>query len=185
MSPVIRQRAESTVRSLLTFLGHDLEQEGMKDTPRRFVSFLEDFSKPLSPDFRFTLFKTDSTGMIVQSPVPVISLCMHHLLPITGYATIGYLPGTEMVGLSKLKRVVDMICMRPQTQERLTKQLVNFIRDGLDAPGAGVVVTAQHNCMSHRGVRVADVWTTTTELIGSFKNDPTTRAEFLAHHKYP
>lgn len=189
MNDIERREAESHVRALLRLLGHDVSREGLRETPKRYVKFLEDFSNPQK--FNFTIFdKEDYNGMIVESNIPVTSICEHHLLPFTGYATVGYIANEKIVGLSKLARAVEFYARRPQTQERITSKVCRFLYDELEldsnaGSGVGVIVSAMHCCMCIRGVRTPSVWTTTTELLGSFKHDPTTRAEFLRHHDMP
>lgn len=117
--------------------------------------------------------------MLVRS-IPFHSLCTHHLLPFHGLAHIGYLPGERILGLSKFARVVELFARRPQVQERLTQQVANWLDDHLAPRGVGVVLEAEHSCMSLRGVRAVGATTRTSALTGALRGDPATRAEFLA-----
>lgn len=169
---------EYLVSQLLTELGHDVEREGLKNTPKRFSKFLAEFSFP--KDFEFTMFKAEGNQMIVQGDIPLVSLCEHHIQPIVGKAVVGYIPNERMAGLSKLARTVELFSRRMQNQERITKQVADFLMEKLNPVGVGVVIRANHSCMTLRGVRAHGSWTTTTVLLGAFKDDPTTRSEFLS-----
>jgi GTP cyclohydrolase IA len=170
--------------NVLTDLGYDLSQEALKRTPERFVRFLQEFS-PTKKEPKLTFFDAPQVaGMIVVSGIPVISLCEHHLAPFTGTATIGYLPGKRIVGLSKFARVVEFFSHRLQTQEHLTYQIAEFLQNKLECSGLGVIVKCEHSCMAVRGVRVHDVWTLTTELRGHFQTSDRVRAEFMAYYHH-
>jgi GTP cyclohydrolase I len=156
------------------------EREGLRDTPTRYARFLKDFLD--ERDFKFTVF--DSQGydeMIVQTGIPFYSLCEHHLVPFFGTATIAYIPDKKIVGLSKLARVLTHFSHNLQNQERITKQVADFIAENLQPLGVGVTLTARHLCMEMRGVEMPGTKTTTTFVKGIFKDDPVTRAEFLGH----
>jgi GTP cyclohydrolase IA len=176
-------RAEYHVKQALELLGHDTDTEEMLLTPKRFIKFLKDYT--VVEPFKFTVFKAETTGMIVQDNIPFTSVCAHHLLPFFGHVTVGYIPNPEtMAGISKLGRSVKMFARQLQNQERITRQVVEHLQQNLKPLGCGCVITAQHMCMCMRGVEMHDVYTTTTELQGVFKNDSTSRQEFLAHHNY-
>lgn len=171
------QNLENSVREILSKFD-DPEREGLKDTPRRYIAFLEEFLK--SPKFKFTTFDAEGYDqMIIQTNIPFYSLCEHHLAPFFGYGSIAYIPAERIVGLSKLARVLDMFARRFQNQERLTKQTAEFLARELKPKGVAVVVRAQHLCMQMRGVKKHDAWTVTSELSGVLRENPSARNEFL------
>ena len=175
-----RDGAERAAASLLRALGADLEAEGLHETPRRMV---EGFAELLTPKpFRPTMFanKEGYDQLVVVRSIPFHSLCMHHLLPFYGVAHVGYLPGRQMVGLSKLARVVEFFARDLQVQERLTSQIADWLWERLEPKGVGVVVEAEHLCMSLRGVQKMGAKTVTSALHGLVRDDPRTRQEFLA-----
>jgi GTP cyclohydrolase I len=133
-------------------------------------------------EFDFTTFPNDEgyDELVLVQDIPLRSLCEHHMLPFVGVAHIGYLPDQRILGLSKLARVVDFFSHRPQTQERLTKQIAEHLQDQLSPRGVGVVVAAEHSCMTLRGVRAAGSRTVTSALFGALREDPSSRAEFLS-----
>lgn len=154
------------------------EREGLRDTPKRYVKFLEEFLSP--PPFKFTVFDAEGYNqMIIQSNIPFYSLCEHHLAPFFGHGAIAYIPSTKIVGLSKLARVLDKFARRFQNQERVTKQVAEFLTSELNPLGCAVLLKAQHLCMSMRGVQKHDTWTTTSELTGVFLEDQSCKNEFL------
>jgi len=156
----------------------DGNREGLKETPKRYVKFLKEFLSP--DDFNFTTFDGEGTDeMIVQCNIPFYSLCEHHLAPFFGVAHIAYIPSGRIVGLSKLARTVEKYTRRLQNQERITTQVAERIQKELNPLGVGVVLKAQHLCMAMRGVKKHDVYTTTSKMIGAFKEDMNTRHEFL------
>ena len=132
--------------------------------------------------FELTTFPNDEgyDELVVVKSIPVQSVCEHHLLPFTGIAHVGYLPGDRILGLSKFARVVEMFARRPQVQERLTQQVTSWLDEQLRPGGVGVVIEAEHTCMTLRGVRAAGTLTRTSALSGSLRENPATRAEFLA-----
>jgi GTP cyclohydrolase I len=133
-------------------------------------------------DFELTTFPNDEgyDEMVLARSIPVRSVCEHHLLPFVGVAHVGYLPRERIVGLSKLARVVGMFAARPQVQERLTKQIAGWLQDQLDPAGVGVVVEAEHTCMTLRGIRAAGSTTVTSTLLGTVRDDARSRQEFFA-----
>jgi GTP cyclohydrolase I len=179
--PVIDQAAaERAARDLLLALGADLEGESLRETPRRVAAA---YTELLTPEpFEATTFPNDEgyDELVVARDIPFHSLCEHHLLPFVGVAHVGYLPGERIVGLSKLARVVDHFARRMQVQERLTTQVANWLTETLQPKGVGVVLEAEHLCMSLRGVRKTGSKTVTSALHGTVRNDARTRAEFLA-----
>jgi GTP cyclohydrolase I len=178
--PIDLPAAERAARELLTALGCELEAESVRDTPRRMAGALAELLTP--QPFRATTFPNDEgyDELVVARDIPFHSLCEHHLLPFQGVAHVGYLPGRRIVGLSKLARVVDMYARRLQVQERLTTQIAGWLRRELDPRGVGVVLEAEHLCMSLRGVQKPGARTITSALHGVVRDDPRTRDEFLA-----
>ena len=172
--------AEEGARRLLEALGLELTDESLTDTPRRMAHALAEMTS--APEFDFTTFPNDGgyDEMVLVENIPVRSLCEHHMLPFLGVAHVGYLPGHRILGLSKLARMVDFHARRPQTQERLTKQIADHLGELLEPQGIGVVVEAEHTCMSVRGARAQGARTVTSALHGRFREDPASRAEFLA-----
>lgn len=172
--------AEHAAASLLTALGLDLEDENLADTPRRMAQALIEMTS--GSDFELTTFPNDEgyDELVLVRDIPVQSLCEHHMLPFVGTAHVGYLPGDRILGLSKFARMVDLHARRPQTQERLTKRIADHLQGELQPRGVGVVIEAEHTCMSLRGARAAGARTTTSTLFGRLRDDPRSRAEFLA-----
>lgn len=174
-----RTIAEGHVRAILSSLGHDVEREGLKDTPRRHCKLLAEFATP--GDFNFTTFDAEGYDeMIVQTDIVFYSLCEHHLVPFFGHAAVAYIPGKRIVGLSKLARTVDYFARRLQNQERITKQVADYLQEKLEPRGVAVSLRARHLCQEMRGVRKPDMFTTTTDLRGAFR-EGTCRNEFLQH----
>jgi GTP cyclohydrolase IA len=171
---------QRAVRDLLQALGQDPESEHLIDTPRRVA---ESFAELLSaPPFDLTTFPNDHEydELVLARDIPFASLCEHHLLPFQGVAHVGYVPGASLLGLSKLARVVEFFSRRLQIQERLTMQIADWLEDHLHPKAVGVVVEADHLCMSLRGVRATGSRTVTSALRGLFRHDPRSRQEFLA-----
>jgi GTP cyclohydrolase I len=167
-------------RDLLDALGADLDEDGLRDTPRRVADAYAELLTP-SP-FRATTFPNDDgyDELIVARSIPFHSLCMHHLLPFHGTAHIGYLPDERIIGLSKLGRVVEYFSRDLQIQERLTTQVADWLEHELEPKGVGVVLEAEHLCMSLRGVQKHGAKTVTSALRGLVREDPRTRQEFLS-----
>jgi GTP cyclohydrolase I len=171
---------ERAARELLRALGADLDAQALQDTPRRVA---DAYAELLTPHpFRATTFPNDDAydGLIVARSIPFHSLCMHHLLPFHGTAHIGYLPRDRIIGLSKLGRVVELFARDLQIQERLTTQIAEWLEDELEPKGLGVVLEAEHLCMSLRGVQKLGAKTVTSALHGLVRDDAGTRQEFLA-----
>src|SRR5215210_4489318 len=170
---------QRAARDLLRALGADVDAEALEETPRRVA---EAYAELLTPQpFRATTFPNDEgyDELIVARAIPFHSLCMHHLLPFQGVAHVSYLPGERIIGLSKLARVVEHFARDLQVQERLTKQVGDWLDDRLSPKGAGVVLEAEHLCMSLRGAQAHGSRTVTSSLHGLIRDDPRTRAEFL------
>ena len=172
--------AEAAARELLVALGADLEQEGLRETPRRVAAA---YAELLTPEqFNLTTFPNDEgyDELVLVRDIPFQSLCMHHLLPFHGVAHIAYLPDERILGLSKLARVVEHFSRDLQLQERLTTQIAGWLQEKLEPKGVGVVLEAEHLCMSLRGVQTAGALTVTSALHGLVRDDPRTREEFLS-----
>jgi len=173
-------RAERAVTELLAALGYPVEGEHRAMTPQRVTTVLAEMLTPSA--FLPTTFRNEEgyDELVVAREVPFRSLCEHHMLPFCGYAHIGYLPGERIVGLSKLARVVEHFAAGLQVQERLTQQVADWLQAHLGARGAGVVLEAEHLCMSLRGVRARGSRTVTSALRGELRTDARSRGEFLA-----
>jgi GTP cyclohydrolase I len=183
-SAVSQSDAEAAVRTLLSWAGEDPRREGLLDTPKRVVLAYRDwFSGYLSDPadyLRRTFEEVDGYDeMIVLRGIEFESHCEHHMAPIIGRAHVGYLPTNKVVGISKLARVVDGYARRFQVQEKLTAQIARCISDVLKPRGVGVVIDAAHQCMTTRGVHKRGVSMITSRMVGAFRDDARTRAEFL------
>ncbi|MGH3364888.1 MAG: GTP cyclohydrolase I [Nocardioidaceae bacterium] len=174
------EAAERAATDLLVALGQPVDAVHMADTPRRMA---HGYAEMLTAgEFDFTTFPNDEgyDELVLVEDIPVRSLCEHHMLPFFGVAHIGYLPAERILGLSKFARVVEFFSRRAQTQERLTKQVAEHLQDQLAPRGVGVVIEAEHACMSLRGVRAACTRTVTSALFGAMREHPSSRAEFLS-----
>jgi GTP cyclohydrolase I len=172
--------AEQAAHDLLTALGVDVAGESLADTPRRIAKMYAELLTPAP--FTPTTFPNDGgyDELVVATGIPFHSLCEHHLLPFVGVAHVGYLPGDRIIGLSKLARVVELFSRRLQVQERLTTQVANWLDEHLAPKGVGVVLEAEHLCMSLRGVQKPGARTVTSALHGRLRDDQRTRQEFLS-----
>jgi GTP cyclohydrolase I len=172
--------AEVAARNLLVALGADLQAGGLRETPRRIAQAYAELLTPTP--FNPTTFPNDEDydELVVVRDIPFQSLCMHHVLPFHGIAHVAYLPGERIIGLSKLGRVVDLFARDLQVQERLTTQVADWLDAELSPRGVGVIIEAEHFCMSLRGVQKAGSRTVTSALRGSIKEDSRTRQEFLS-----
>jgi GTP cyclohydrolase I len=173
-------RAERAVTDLLAALGQDPTSEGLADTPRRVAASYAELLTP--PAFTPTSFPNDEgyDELVLARAIPFSSLCQHHLLPFVGVAHVGYLPADRILGLSKLARVVELFARRLQLQERLTTQIADWLQAQLAPKGVGVVLEAEHQCMTLRGVQAIGARTVTSALHGRLRSDPRSRQEFLA-----
>ncbi|MGA8115723.1 MAG: GTP cyclohydrolase I FolE [Actinocatenispora sp.] len=172
--------AEVAARQFLAALGLATEAEGLADTPARMARAYAELFTPRP--FDLTTFANDEgyDELVLARGIPLRSVCEHHLLPFVGVAHVGYLPGARILGLSKLARVVEHFACRPQVQERLTKQIADWLREQLSPQGVGVVIEAEHSCMTLRGVRAVGSSTVTSTLLGSLREDARSRQEFFA-----
>jgi GTP cyclohydrolase I len=171
--------AERAVRDLLMALGRDPSSPHLADTPRRVA---ESFTEMLTPrEFDLTTFPNDEDydELVLARNIPVQSLCEHHMLPFTGVAHVGYLPGERILGLSKLARVVELFARDLQVQERLTVQVANWLHEHLAPKGVGVVIEAEHMCMSMRGVQTRGSQTITSSVHGVLRENAASRQEFF------
>ena len=172
--------ATTAARALLLALGTDLDQPGMAETPRRIATAYAELLTPRP--FEATTFPNDGDydELVLARSIPFSSLCEHHALPFTGVAHVGYIPGERILGLSKLARVVELFARRLQVQERMTVQIADWLQAQLAPRGVGVVLEAEHLCMSLRGVRAAGTRTTTSAVRGLLRDDARSRQELFA-----
>jgi GTP cyclohydrolase I len=172
--------AEQAVHDLLVALGQDPERPGLRETPRRVAAALTELLSPVA--FTPTTFPNEEgyEELVIARDIEFSSLCEHHLLPFSGVAHVGYIPGERIIGLSKLARVVELFARDLQVQERMTAQIANWLDDHLEPIGVGVVLEAEHTCMSLRGVKKPGSRTTTSALRGAIRDDARTRQEFLS-----
>lgn len=179
-----RKQAEEAVRTLLLWAGENPEREGLVDTPKRVAAAYEDWFQGYQQDpvryLKRTFEEVEGYDeMIVLRDIEFESHCEHHMAPIIGKAHIGYLPNNKIIGISKLARVVEAFARRFQVQEKMTAQIANCIEEVLKPKGVGVVIEAVHQCMTTRGIHKSDVSMVTSQMLGSFRKDARTRAEFL------
>jgi GTP cyclohydrolase I len=179
-APVDLARAEEAAAQMLVALGLPVDSPDMVETPRRLVHAYAEMLTP--PEFDSTTFGNAAgyDELVLVTDIPVHSLCEHHLLPFTGVAHVGYLPDDRILGLSKFARTVEFFARRAQTQERLTTEIAEHLTERLDPRGVGVVIEAEHTCMTLRGARAGGARTVTAALHGLLRDDPKTRAEFLS-----
>jgi GTP cyclohydrolase I len=172
--------AEEAAAAFLTALGVDITGDSLAGTPGRMARAYAELLTPR--DFRLTTFDNDEgyDELVLARGIPIRSVCEHHLLPFVGVAHVGYLPGDRILGLSKLARVVELFAHGPQVQERLTKQVADWLDTHLCPKGVGVVIEAEHLCMTLRGVHAVGARTITSTLLGTLRDNPGSRAEFFA-----
>ncbi|MFG2862699.1 GTP cyclohydrolase I FolE [Streptomyces sioyaensis] len=172
--------AERAAGQFLQALGISTETESLHGTPGRMARAYAELFSPRP--FDLTTFPNDEgyDELVLARSIPVRSVCEHHLLPFVGTAHVGYLPGRRILGLSKLARVVEHFACRPQVQERLTKQVADWLQTQLEPKGVGVVIEAEHTCMTLRGVQATGSSTLTSTLLGTLRSDARSRSEFLA-----
>ena len=172
--------AERAAGDFLHALGVPTGTEALRGTPGRMARAYAEFFSPRP--FDLTTFPNDEgyDELVLARSIPLRSVCEHHLLPFVGTAHVGYLPGSRILGLSKLARVVEFFACRPQVQERMTKQVADWLQQHLAPKGVGIVIQAEHSCMTLRGVQATGATTVTSTLLGTLRDDPRSRAEFLA-----
>ncbi len=173
------------VTAIIKAIGEDPTREGLVDTPRRVAEMYAELFKGLNMDPREELtvgFEEGHREMVILRDIPFYSMCEHHLLPFYGIAHIGYIPNSEgrVVGASKLARVVEIMAKRPQIQERMTSQIADAIVDGIKPDGVGVVIQAEHLCMTMRGIKKPGSTIVTSALRGTFRSKVETRSEFFS-----
>lgn len=181
-----KDQAENAIRTLLAYAGDDPEREGLLDTPARVVRSFDEFYGGYLQDPVEILERTfDETEgydeMVLLKGIEFVSHCEHHMAPILGKVHVAYLPRTRVVGISKLARVVEVYARRLQIQEKMTSQIAKAIDGVLEPEGVAVVVEAVHHCMTTRGVNKSGVSMVTSKMLGAFRDDPSTRREFLAN----
>jgi GTP cyclohydrolase I len=178
-----RDKIHQAVRLIFEAVGEDPDREGLRDTPRRVADMYEEILAGIGNDPRPLLnvtFEEQHKEMVILRDIRFYSLCEHHMLPFHGVAHIGYIPRGRIVGLSKLARLTDVIAKRFQVQERMTSEIADAIMDALNPVGCGVVVEAEHMCMTMRGIQRPGARMVTSALRGGFRHDPATRSEFLS-----
>ena len=175
---------EQYYKNLLKYIGEDTQREGLKDTPKRAAKAFEYLTKGYKDNIdsivNNAVFESDNDEMIIVKDIELYSLCEHHLLPFFGKCHVGYLPKGKIIGLSKVARVVDVFARRLQVQENLTKQIAEAILKYTGARGVGVVIEAKHLCMMMRGVEKQNSSMKTSYMLGVFRSQLSTRAEFLS-----
>lgn len=177
------EELEASIRKMLIQLGEDPSREGLRRTPQRVAKAMDfltsGYTMTVEEAVKDALFEDECEEMVIVKDVEFYSLCEHHMLPFFGRAHVGYLPKNRIVGLSKIARVIDVFARRLQVQERLTTQIANGLMSVLNARGVGVVLEACHFCMVMRGVQKQNSQTVTSAMLGTFRQDPRTRAEFM------
>ncbi|MGQ9683511.1 MAG: GTP cyclohydrolase I FolE [Anaerolineae bacterium] len=180
--PVDQERIQRAVRELIEAIGEDPEREGLRDTPRRIAQMYAEVFSGIGCDPGVVLgvtFEENHQEMVILRDIPFYSMCEHHFLPFHGVAHVGYIPRGRILGISKIARVVDILARRPQLQERLTGQIADALMETLNPQGVGVVIEAEHLCMTMRGVRKAGSVVVTSASRGLFRSRAVTREEFL------
>jgi GTP cyclohydrolase I len=180
---------ESAVRQILTEIGEDPDRQGLQRTPERVRRMYHELTAGYHVDperlVNEAIFDVDYSEMVVVKDIAFYSLCEHHLLPFFGQAAVAYIPEGRVIGLSKIPRIVEMYARRLQVQERMTKQIADFLMERLQPRGVGVVIEASHLCAAMRGVRKPGTIMTTSHVLGLFRTADRTRAEFLSHLQRP
>lgn len=175
---------ENFYKDILLKIGEDVDREGLKDTPKRaaeaFKFLTRGYEQNVEEVVNKAIFTSDNDEMIIVKDIEMYSLCEHHLLPFFGKCHVGYLPQGKIIGLSKVSRIVDVFARRLQVQENLTKQIAEAIMEQTGASGVGVVIQAQHLCTMMRGVEKQNSKMITSCMLGNFRSEPSTRAEFLS-----
>jgi GTP cyclohydrolase IA len=185
LPPVDSGAIERATSEILTAVGEDPSREGLLKTPNRVARMYKELLSGYRVDpaklINGALFDVEYDDMVIVRDIEFSSLCEHHLLPFIGHAHVAYIPRGKVIGLSKIPRIVDMFAKRLQVQERMTRQIANFITEVLDARGVAVVVEGKHMCSMMRGVEKHDSSMTTSTLLGAFRENQSTRNEFMAH----
>jgi len=183
--PVDLEAAKHSITDLLYAIGEDPTREGLHDTPKRVAKAYQELVSGYTTDpkklINGAVFDVEYDDMVIVTDIEYYSLCEHHMLPFMGHAHVAYIPGKKVVGLSKIPRIVDMFSRRLQVQERLTRQIAEFIDEVLEPKGVAVVMSGQHMCSMIRGVKKHDSGMTTSAMVGAFKDDRDVRNEFMMH----
>jgi len=178
-------QVKAAVRSILESVGEDPDRDGLKNTPARVARMYDELLQGYHTDpialINGALFEVDYDEMVVVKDIEYYSLCEHHLVPFFGVAHVAYIPRGKVIGLSKLPRIVDMFARRLQVQERMTRQIADFVQEALHPQGVAVVVEGAHLCSMMRGVKKANARMVTSAVLGRFKSDARTRSEFFEH----
>jgi GTP cyclohydrolase I len=185
LPPVDREQIESDTASILEAVGEDPTREGLRRTPERVAKAYEELLAGYRVDplklINNAIFDVEYDEMVIVRDIDYASLCEHHMLPFIGKAHVAYLPDKKVIGLSKIPRIVDMFARRLQVQERMTRQIADFINEILEPRGVAVVMDGIHMCSMIRGVKKHDSGMTTSAMLGEFRKNPATRAEFMEH----
>lgn len=185
LPPVDGERIEQATSEILTAVGEDPNREGLLNTPHRVAKMYTELLSGYRTDpiklINNAIFEVEYDDMVIVKDIEFSSLCEHHMLPFIGHAHVAYIPRGKVIGLSKIPRIVDMFASRLQVQERMTRQIANFINEVLDPMGVAVVVDGKHMCSMMRGVEKHDSSMTTSTMLGAFRANQATRNEFMAH----
>ena len=175
---------EDAYKKIITECGENLNRPGLLDTPKRAAKAMQfltrGYQQNLEDVINNALFPSDSREMVIVKDIELYSMCEHHLLPFIGKAHVAYIPDGKVLGLSKIARIVDMYARRMQIQEQLTTEIAETVRSVTSAEGVGVIIEAKHMCMMMRGVEKQNSSMKTSSMLGTFRDNPTTRAEFLS-----
>ena len=189
LPPVNRDAIEAATRSTLEAVGEDPTREGLLKTPNRVARMYDELLSGYRTDpnklINGALFEVDYSDMVIVRDIEFSSLCEHHMLPFIGRVHVAYIPRKKVIGLSKIPRIVDMFAQRLQVQERMTRQIAEFINEVLDPMGVAVVAEGVHMCSLMRGVKKAESSMTTSAMLGTFRENSVTRGEFLDHLARP
>jgi GTP cyclohydrolase IA len=187
--PVNGEQIEAAVENILVAVGEDPQREGLLGTPNRvaraYAELLSGYRADPVAVINNAMFDVDYDDMVIIKDIEFASMCEHHMLPFVGHAHVAYIPNGKVIGLSKIPRIVDIFAQRLQVQERMTRQIADFINQVLNPVGVGVVVEGVHMCSMIRGVEKHDSNMTTSAMLGTFRECSMTRNEFLAHLNRP
>jgi GTP cyclohydrolase I len=189
LPPVKHEAIEAATTAILEAIGEDPSREGLLRTPNRVGRMYDELTSGYRTDpaqlINNALFTVDYSDMVIVKNIEFYSLCEHHMLPFMGHVHVAYIPKGTVIGLSKIPRIVDMFARRLQVQERMTRQIADFVCQVLDPLGVAVVAEGMHMCAMMRGVKKSDVTMTTSAMCGVFQTNSATRAEFMAHLERP
>jgi GTP cyclohydrolase I len=183
--PVNGEQIEAAIEDILVAVGEDPQREGLMNTPQRVARAYEEMLEGYRTDpvalLNNALFDVEYDDMVIVKDIEFASLCEHHMLPFVGHVHVAYIPNGKVIGLSKIPRIVDMFAQRLQVQERMTRQIAEFINEVINPVGVGVVAEGVHMCSMIRGVEKHDASMTTSAMLGTFREKSKTRSEFLSH----